>query len=90
MSEQDAAAASYYEDPANREVAGPLPGISPAYERLREGVVARTVTVSDDVMADVDEHGLVLGVETLDGSDWRDALAELARAGRLAVISRRA
>lgn len=63
------------------------PGISPAYERLREGAVARTVTVSDDVMVDVDEHDLVLGVETLGGSDWRDALADLARAGRLAVIS---
>lgn len=55
------------------------------YERLREGAVARTVPASDDMLVDVDGDGLVLGVEVLDGGDWRDALAQLARAGRLAV-----
>lgn len=64
------------------------PGIAPAYERLREGAVARTIEVSDSVMVDVDSDGLVLGVEVLDGGDWRDALANLARAGRLAVLRR--
>jgi hypothetical protein len=61
------------------------PGIAPAYERLREGAVARTIEVSGSAMVDVDGDDLVLGVETLDGGDWRDALADLARAGRLAV-----
>jgi uncharacterized protein YuzE len=58
---------------------------SPVYVRLREGQVARTACVSDDVMVDTDSDDRVLGVEVLDGSDWRDALAALAREGRLAV-----
>ncbi len=65
------------------------PGIAPAYERLREGAVARTIEVSDSVMVDVDSDGLVLGVETLDGSDWRDALVVLARSGGLHAVPRK-
>jgi uncharacterized protein YuzE len=56
-----------------------------AYARIREGVVARTVEVSDTVNVDVDDRDLILGVELLDGGDWRDALASLAMEGRLAV-----
>lgn len=36
-------------------------------------------------LADVDAEGCVLGVEVLDGGDWRDALAALARSGRLVI-----
>lgn len=59
--------------------------IIPAYAHLRSGTVARTVEVSDDVMIDVDSEDRVLGIETLGGEDWRDALASLAMAGRLAI-----
>jgi hypothetical protein len=59
--------------------------ITAAYARLRGGTAARTVEVSGAIMVDVDGQGYVLGVETLDGGDWRDALASLAMAGRLAV-----
>jgi uncharacterized protein YuzE len=58
-------------------------GIAPGYAYLREGTVARTLDVSDNVLVDVDDAGLVLGVETLDGSDWRDALVMLVMQGRL-------
>ena len=69
--------------------AGPPGNDGVYYERLREGAVARTVSVRDDAaLVDVDSDGLVLGVEVLDGGDWRDALANLARAGRLAVLRR--
>jgi hypothetical protein len=62
--------------------------IAPAYARLREGRVARTVEVSDSVMVDVDDNDLILGVETLGGEDWHGALASLAMAGRLAIPKR--
>jgi hypothetical protein len=63
--------------------AGPPGNDGVYYERLREGAVARTVSVRDDAaLVDVDSDGFVLGVEVLDGGDWRDALANLARAGR--------
>jgi uncharacterized protein YuzE len=46
---------------------------------LPEGTpVARTVTVSDDVMVDVDAEGKPIGVEVLDGADWTAALVTLA------------
>ena len=59
----------------------------PAYVTLREGTVARTVQVDplSSVMADVDDQGRVLGVETLDGSDWTRALVVMAMDGRLVV-----
>jgi uncharacterized protein YuzE len=47
--------------------------------------VARTVTVSDDVMVDVDAEGRPIGVEMLDGGDWTGALATLAMRGRLRI-----
>lgn len=56
------------------------------YELLREAAVARTILASDEVMVDVDGDGRIIGVEVLDGSDWRDALVILAREGRLAVV----
>jgi hypothetical protein len=59
----------------------------PCYARLRAGTPARTVSVSDDVMADADGAGLVLGIEALDGSDWRDALVTLAMQGRLRLVT---
>lgn len=65
-------------------------GIIPAYASLHSGVIARTVEVSDSVMVDVDARDCVLGVETLGGEDWRDALVTLAMAGRLAVPKRAA
>ncbi len=53
---------------------------------LPEGTpVARTVEVSDSVMVDVDDQGRPVGVETLDGSDWRSALVTLAMRGRLRI-----
>jgi hypothetical protein len=58
------------------------------YTHLREGAVARTVEVTVSIMIDVDAEDRILGVETLDGEDWRDGLATLAMAGRL-VIPRR-
>lgn len=56
-----------------------------AYAHLREGTVARTVQVTDGVLIDLDERDRILGIETLGGEDWTEALATLAMAGRLAV-----
>lgn len=56
-----------------------------AYTTLRKAEVARTVEVNVSVMIDVDADSRIIGVETLDGSDWRDALATLAMRGRLAI-----
>jgi uncharacterized protein YuzE len=56
-----------------------------AYATLSKAKVARTVEVNVSVMIDVDADDLIIGVETLDGSDWRDALATLAIQGRLAI-----
>lgn len=58
------------------------------YVALWRATVAGTVPVSDGVLVDVDADDRVTGVEVLDGSDWRDALAALAREGRLGVIRR--
>jgi len=55
------------------------------YTHLREGAVARTVEVTGSIMVDVDAEDRILGVETLGGEDWRDALATLAMSGRLAI-----
>jgi len=49
------------------------------------GQVARTVTVSDDVMVDVDPDGRPIGVEVLDGADWAAALVTLAMRGRVRI-----
>lgn len=59
----------------------------PAYVHLREGKVARTVEVDalSSVMVDVDDQGRLLGVKTLNGSDWVSALATMAMDGRLVV-----
>lgn len=60
---------------------------APAYAHLRPGTIARTVEAgSVSVMADLDADGRILGVETLDGSDWTQALVTLAMQGRLAVV----
>lgn len=56
-----------------------------AYTTLRKAKVARTVEVNVSVMIDVDADSLIIGVETLDSSDWRDALTTLAMRGRLAI-----
>lgn len=56
-----------------------------AYATLRKAKVARTVEVNVSVMIDVDADSLIIGVETLDGSDWRDALTTLAMRGQLAI-----
>lgn len=61
------------------------PECGAAYATLRYGKVARTVEVTESVMVDVDADGRLLGVEVLDGSDWRDALVTLAMRGRLTV-----
>jgi uncharacterized protein YuzE len=49
------------------------------------GPVARTVTVSDDVMVDVDPDGRPIGVEVLGGTDWTTALVTLAVRGRVRI-----
>lgn len=59
-----------------------------AYARLREGTFGRTIEVGSSVMVDLDGDDRVLGIETLDGSDWRDALVKLAMDGRLTVPRR--
>ena len=59
-----------------------------AYARLREGKFGRTIEVSSSVMVDLDTEDRILGVETLDGSDWRDALVKLAMDGRLTTPKR--
>jgi hypothetical protein len=58
------------------------------YTHLRDGVPARTVEVTSSVNVDVDAEDHILGVETLGGADWRDALVTLAMSGRLAVPRR--
>jgi uncharacterized protein YuzE len=58
------------------------------YARLREGTVARTVQVTDSLLVDLDGNDRILGVETLSGEDWREALVNLAMTGRLAVPDR--
>jgi len=58
------------------------------YTHLREGAIARTVEVTGSIMIDVDAEDRILGVETLGGEDWRDALATLAMSGRLTVPRR--
>ena len=58
------------------------------YTHLREGAIARTVEVTGSIMVDVDAEDAILGVETLGGEDWRDALATLAMSGRLTVPRR--
>lgn len=58
------------------------------YVHLREGCVARTVQVTESLLVDLDENDRVLGVETLSGEDWREALVNLAMTGRLAVPDR--
>jgi uncharacterized protein YuzE len=58
------------------------------YAHLRKGSVARTVQVTDSLLVDLDERDRILGVETLNGEDWRDALVNLAMTGRLAVPDR--
>jgi uncharacterized protein YuzE len=63
-----------------------MTGIVASYAHLLpERKVARTIEVSDDVMVDVDAGGCPVGVETLDGSDWRDALVTLAMRGRVRI-----
>jgi uncharacterized protein YuzE len=42
-----------------------------AYAGVRTGTVARTASVSDGIMIDVDGAGRVLGIEVLDGSHWQ-------------------
>jgi hypothetical protein len=59
-----------------------------SYTYLRNTPVARTVQVSDGIMVDLDERDRVVGVESISGEDWRDGLAALAMAGRLAVPRR--
>ena len=56
-----------------------------SYTHLREGDVTRTAEVTDSAMVDLDAQDRILGVETLDGEDWRDVLVTLAMSGRLAV-----
>ena len=58
------------------------------YARLREGTVARTVQVSEDLLADLDGNDRILGIEMLGAQDWTGALVMLAMAGRLAVPGR--
>ena len=60
------------------------------YVHLREGDVARTVQVTDSLLVDLDGNDRILGVETLGGEDWREALVSLAMTGRLAVPDRQA
>ncbi len=62
---------------------------APAYVTLRKGTVARTVAVNDSINVDVDADDLILGVETLSGENWQDALVSLAMAGRLAIPRRK-
>ncbi len=56
-----------------------------SYTRLRKGEIARTIEAGDAAMADVDDQGRILGVETLDGQDWRNVLVTLAMTGRLTI-----
>lgn len=61
--------------------------IGPCYAYLApERIFARTVEVNPSVMVEVDADGRVIGVETLDGSDWTAALATLAVRGRVRVV----
>jgi len=56
------------------------------YARLRQGDVARTIPVGDNIdttMIDVDADGYVLGIEMLSDTDWPGVLARLAAEGRL-------
>lgn len=53
------------------------------YARLRQGDAARTVTVTDAIMVDVDAGGCVLGIEMLSDTDWPGVLTRLAMEGRL-------
>lgn len=62
--------------------------IQAAYTNLRDGIVARTVVVAEDIMIDVDAKDHILGVETLSDVDWRDGLVILAMAGRLTIPKR--
>lgn len=58
----------------------------PSYVYLApELTFARTIEVNDDVMIDIDTEGRIIGVETLDGSDWTDALITLVMNGRLRI-----
>ena len=59
-------------------------GASYAYLRP-DFEIARTIEVTSSVMVDVDAEGRLVGVETLDGSDWTGALATLAIQGRLRI-----
>lgn len=59
--------------------------IIPAYAQLHDGTITSTVEVTDSAMVDIDARR-VLGIETLDGGDWRNALAALAMTGRLAIL----
>jgi uncharacterized protein YuzE len=59
-----------------------------SYARLREGQIARTVQATESLLVDLDGNDRILGVETLNGEDWCDALVNLAMTGRLAVPDR--
>jgi len=64
----------------------PSRAVQPCYAYLLpERKVARTVEVTDDVMVDVDAEGCPVGIETLDGSAWQDALVTLAMRGRVRI-----
>jgi uncharacterized protein YuzE len=48
--------------------------------------VAYTILVTENIMADVDTDGTLLGIEVLgDDGDWLDGLAALAISGRLYI-----
>lgn len=40
--------------------------VNAAYIRLSENAVVRTVDVNDQIMVDVDEYGVAVGIEVLD------------------------
>ena len=56
------------------------PTINAIYVRLRDGEVADTVEVGDDVYADLDEAGEPIGVEFLDAAEFFPFLARHAPA----------
>jgi uncharacterized protein YuzE len=57
-----------------------------AYVKLREVDITATVEVTPSTMVDLDSKRRIVGIETLDGSDWADVLAQLAMQGRLVVL----
>jgi uncharacterized protein YuzE len=50
------------------------PDVSALYVRFRDGTVARTLSIGQDVFLDVNEQGEPLGIELVNADDFRPLL----------------